>query len=56
MFDITKDYNRRYYRNVAIIWIVVYWKLFRLSIAKYLIKLAFVISSDAKKAIESRLK
>lgn len=56
MHNILKNYNRTYYRNVIKIWTITKWKIFRLHIANYIIKFAFVISPDAKKAIESKMK
>lgn len=55
MHDLRRDYNRRYYRNVARIWIVAHWKLLRLWIAWRIMQVAFAISPDSKKAIESKL-
>lgn len=40
---------------MASIKIQMHWKLLRLSIANKIIKLAFVISPDAKDAVESRM-
>lgn len=55
MHNLRHSYNRRYYYNVSKIWIRAYWKSFRLHIAHQIIKFAFVISPDAKNAIESRM-
>jgi hypothetical protein len=53
--SLLKSYNRRYYRRITIIKINMHWRMLRLHIANKILKFAFVISPDAKDAIESRM-